>query len=162
MHIPIGLSKALRSREKEILEAYADFNLLELPAGHDGEVNEAYMNLKKAKIAATPDNIIMYLKAKGKLMSLFKGKAELMQTYRSSIPKEEAAGIILPEWIVATQILLDIVVSGIIISKTLRKLFAKEDATDEKVKQIADEIHNIKDVQNLIIITQKPPNKKSQ
>lgn len=161
MQIPIELSKAVRSREKEVLKAYVDFNLLELPAGYEGEVNEAYTNLKNAGIVTTPDNILTYLKAKGKLMSYFKGKPKLKQLYLSSLSKEEVAGIILPEWVVAAQILLDIVVSGIVIAKVLRKLFVKKDVSEEKIAQFAEEIYNIKDVQNLVIITQKSPEKKN-
>lgn len=160
MRIPIELSKAVRSREKEVLKAYADFNLLELPAGYEGELNEVYTNLTKVGIVTTPDNILAYLKAKGNLMSFFKGKPKLMQLYLSSLSKEEVAGIILPEWVVATQILLDIVVSGIVIGKALRKLFTKKDVSEAEIVQFAEEIYNIKDVKNLVIITQKSREKK--
>lgn len=160
MQIPFELSKAIRSRKKEVLKAYADFNLLELPAGYEGEVNEAYTNLKKAGIVTTPDNILTYLKAKGKLMSFFKGKPKLMQLYLTSLSKEEVAGIILPAWVIAAQILLDIVVSGIVIGKALRKLFTEKDVSEEKTVQFAEEIYNIKDVKNLVIITQKSHEKK--
>ena len=161
MQISSELSQAIKSREKEVLEAYADFNLLELPAGYEGEVNEAYTNLTKAGIATTADNVITYLRAKGKLMSFFRGQPKLKQKYIGSLSKEEAAGIILPEWVIATQILLDLVVSSIVIARALRKLFKKKDVSEEKTRQVAEEIYNIKDVQNLVIITQKSREKKS-
>lgn len=159
MHLPPELSKAMKSRQKEVLKAYADVNLLELPAGYEGEINEAYANLEKLNIA-TQDNILMYLKAKGKLVSFFKGKPKLSNLYLHSLSKEEVAGIVLPEWVIATQILLDIVVSGVVIGQTLRKLFAKKDLSEEKVTQLAEEIYNIKDVQRIVIITQKLQRKK--
>lgn len=159
MRVPSELLKAIRSREKEIMKAYADFNLLELPAGYEGEVNEAYTNLKKAEIVTTPENILIYLRAKGKLMSLFRGKPKLIQLYLSSLSKDEVAGIILPEWVIATQILLDIVVSGIVIGKVIRKIFAKKDLSEKETAQFAEEIYNIKDVKNLVIVIQKSSEK---
>ena len=161
MQIPSELFQAIKSREKEVLEAYADFNLLELPAGYEGEVNEAYANLMKARIATTSDNVITYLKAKGRLMSFFRGRPKLKQIYLMHLSKEEVAGIILPEWVIATQILLDLAVSSIVIAKALRKLFRKKDVSEEKIRQVAKEIYNIRDVQNLVIITQKSREKKS-
>ena len=155
MQVPSELLKAIRSREKEIIEAYTDFNLLELPAGYEGEINEAYTNLKNAGILTTPENVMTYLRAKGKVMSFFRGKPTLMQLYLRSLSKEEVAGIILPEWVIAAQVLLDIVVSGIVIGKALRKIFAKKDLSEDETFQFAEEIYNIKDVKNLVIITQK-------
>jgi len=155
MQVPSELLKAIKSREKEIMKAYAGFNLLELPAGYEGEINEAYTSLKSAGIVTTIENVVTYLKAKGKVMSFFRGKPTLMQLYLKSLSKDEVAGIILPEWVVATQILLDIVVSGIVIGKALRKIFTKKDLSEEETVQFAEEIYNIKDVKNLVIITQK-------
>ena len=160
MQIPHKLSKALNVREKEVLDAFADFNLLELPAGYKGEVSEAYTNIRKAKIAATPDHILAYLRAKGKLMSFFRGKPRLKEIYLGSLSNEEVAGIILPEWVIATQILLDIIVSGFVIAKALRKLLKKKDVSEDKIRQTAEEIYNIRDVQNLVIITQKSHEKR--
>lgn len=155
MQVPSELLKAIKSREKEIINAYADFNLLELPAGYEGEITEAYANLKNAGILPTSENILAYLKAKGKMMSFFRGKPTLMQLYLRSLSKDEVAGIILPEWVIAAQILLELVVSGIVIGKALRKIFTKKDLSEEKTVQLAEEIYTIKDVENLVIITQK-------
>jgi hypothetical protein len=56
------------ARMSEIERAYSRFVVTELPAGYEGEVAEAYNNLLLAGIETTPDNILLYLKAKASLM----------------------------------------------------------------------------------------------
>ncbi|RLE43786.1 hypothetical protein DRJ16_03435, partial [Candidatus Woesearchaeota archaeon] len=86
LQVPPELYESIKDKEEEILDAYSEFNVTELPAGYDGEITEAFNNLILAGIETSVDNIILYLKAKGKLMAYFRKEAShLLDIYREEI-----------------------------------------------------------------------------
>lgn len=158
MMIPKHLYDEIKAHEDEVITAYSDFNIVELPAGYDGEVNEAYVNLLKASITPSKENILIYLKAKANIMSILRKKGQkFLQSYSEDHPEERVGGIILPEWVIALEVVMGILVSGVTLIYILKKLFRKK-FKEEEIQKFHSEIYNIKDVQTLIIIKQDKTN----
>jgi hypothetical protein len=149
--IPETLYRDIKLHEKEVIEAYSDFNIIEIPAGYDGEVGEAYANLIKVNIQPSFKNIITYLKAKGQIMSILRKEEKLVQTYLDKYPEERIGGIIIPEWLIALQIIFSIIASGVTIASILKKIFGKK-IEEKEIQRVHNEIYNIKEVKTLIIL----------
>ena len=137
------------SHKDAIIKAFSDFNILELPAGYIGELNESIELLRKHDLSLNEKNILSYVKAKAAIMSFFRNnEPELLEKCSRKETENRAAGIVIPEWLVASAIMIglfvDLVTLGKFIQSVLHERFPSEES--QKIIQVADSIVNIKEV----------------
>ncbi len=115
-------------------------------------MGEAFSNLVQHGISPDPATIRVYLEAKGALIRYFRGPGKsVAKIYEQKIQKPTIAGAILPDWVLALAIIVDLIAGGFTIADVLHKALRGKVGKQEAKTQ-GSAILNIKEVQNLRVI----------